>query len=425
MRTILLATAAGFAALVATGTTPAHAQSATEVSGTTPAPGLTLTTSGRFRFHGAFISQDGDSANMGPATGSKLSQYDFNTYGRLRFDFDGVGANGLRYGGRLELRVAVDGGASPAAFFRVFNGFIGTPTLGQLRFGSNGVMAVPMMFTGHIMGTIGTGLLDGDVGDFFYTGQGGVIASSFWYSATGNVNRGTAIGYFTPAFAGFDAGISFAPNERGFLGQSNIAGQDIRTSDRISTVGSLAPFDANQMRNIFDAMVRYRGTFGGAAIALSGGLRTASTPGVTGAAVSFKNPTVGIIGGSVTFAGFTVGGISTFGSANRGFTPLPSTGNNDGMFSWQLGASYTIGALMVGAAYHELRSEGSAVQAADLRERGLGIGARYTLAPGLAVFAEYIWSRVRETGRDFDGGRVGTQDKFAAQAFMLGVGMGF
>jgi predicted porin len=423
MRKILLATAAGCVALVADGVTPARAQSATEVSGATPAPGLTLTTTGRFRFHGAFINQDGDSTDAG----DKLSAYDFNTYGRLRFDLAGASADGLVYGGRLEVRVDPGGGASPDAFFRVVNGFIGTATLGQLRFGSNGVMAVPMMFAGHIMGTIGAGLLDGDVGDFFYTRQGGVIATSFWYSATGNVNRATAIGYFSPAFAGFDAGVSFAPSEQGFLGNSNdpaipVAAASIRFSDRISTV---AGGPANQMRNIVDAMLRYRGTLGGVGIALSGGLRSAATPSAVGAAVPFKNATVGIIGGSATFAGFTVGGITTFGSANRGFVPLPETGNNDGMFSWQLGVSYTVGALMVGAAYHELRTEGALGVAADLRERGLGIGARYALAPGLALFGEYIWSRARETGRDFDVGRAGIQDKFAAQAFMLGVGMGF
>ena len=417
MRKILLATAAGFAAMGADGVTPARAQQAAEVSGQTPQPGLTLSTSGRFRFHGAFISQDGRS----DAAGNKLTNYDFNTYGRLRFDLDGVSATGLRYGGRLEARMTAGGGGSSAdLFLRRVTGYVGTPTLGQLRFGSGNVQAVEQMHVGHIMGSIATGLLDGDAGDFVYSGQGGVVASSFWYSSS-VVNRSTAIGYYSPQFFGFDLGLSFAPNEKGFLGDCN-TGAGIQSCDRIATVAS---GNANQLRNIIDAMIRYRGTFGSVGIAASGGVRTAATPSAVGTAVSFKNPTVGVIGAQVTFAGFTVGGITTFGSANRGFTALPSTGNNDSMFSWQLGARYTIGALTVGAAYHELKSEGSTAVVANQRDRGLGIGASYALAPGLALFTEYLWSRVSESGRDFDSGKAGVQDKFKAQAFLLGIGIGF
>ena len=419
MRKILLATAAGFAAMVADGATPARAQSAAEVSGQTPQPGLTLSTSGRFRFHGAIIGQDARSDDAG----NKLSNYDFNTYGRLRFDLDGVSATGLRYGGRLEARMTTGGGGSSAdLFFRRVTGYVGTPTLGQLRFGSGNVQAVEQMTTGHIMGSIATGLWDGDGPGFFYTGSStqAVLPSSFWY-ASSVVNRSTAIGYYSPQFFGFDLGLSFAPSIKGFLGDCD-TGAGIQSCDRISTVAS---GNANQQRNIIDAMLRYRGTFGPVGVALSGGLRTASTASATGTAVAHKNPTVGIIGGQVTFAGFTVGGLTYFGNANRGFAALPKTGNNDGMFAWQLGARYTIGALTLGAAYHELKSEGSTGAAADRRDRGLGIGASYALAPGLALYTEYLWGRVRENGVDFDIGKAGTQDRFKSQAFLVGVGIGF
>ena len=70
MRKILLATAAGFAALVADGVTPARAQSATEVSGQTPQPGLTGYVQGRFRFYAAWIDQDGDKSDGTPIDGT-------------------------------------------------------------------------------------------------------------------------------------------------------------------------------------------------------------------------------------------------------------------------------------------------------------------------------------------------------------------
>ena len=428
MRKILLATAAGFAALVANGATPAPAYAqAAQATGQTPQPGLTLTTSGRFRFHGAYIDQDGDSANVsvggGNAAGDKLSKYDFNTYGRLRFDLSGRNESGLIYGGRLEARMNAGGGGSSATlFFRRITGFIGTPTLGQLRFGSGNVMAVEQMHVGHIMGTIGTGLLDGDAGDFVYTGGGFLSANNFWYSSS-TVNRSTAIGYYSPQFAGFDLGLSFAPSEKAFLGDCGSA--LMRDCDRIERVGSGS---ANQVRNIIDGMVRYRGTFGGVGLAASLGGRMASTADATGGATAFKNPW-GVIGGAeVTFAGFTVGGLLHTGKYGRSFTALQDTataGTKDSALGWQLGARYTFGAFTVGAAYHQLKTEGSQTNPADLKELGFGFGGSYALGPGLALFAEYLYSEVKESGRDFFNYQTGVQDKMTGNAVLVGVGIGF
>jgi predicted porin len=466
MRKILLATAAGFAAFVADGVAPAKAQ--TPAAAAAPQPGFSVSVTGRLRFHGAVINQDGKSAAAGvnqfgnvAVGGAKLSNFDFNTYGRIRVDLSGRNADGIIYGGRIELRhgpqdtgltannrltVEDDDGnvvfddvlrgspAGPSAnagvFVRVANGFIGTPTLGQLRFGSNGVLAVPQMFVGHIMGGIATGLLDGDFGDFVYQGQRGALANTFWYSTSSNVNRATGIAYYSPQFFGFDFGISYAANEFGFLGGCGSSGAAIFQCDRISTVTSN---DYHRLRNIIDVMLRYRGTFGPVGVAASGGLRTAGTTSAVAPATARKNPTVGIIGAEVTYAGFTVGGITSFGSANRGFSAvtgnpvLPKAGTdlNNGLFTWQIGARYAFGPVTVGAAYHEVRSEGSVTLPANQKDRGFGIGGSYALGPGISLFAEYVNSSVRESGRDFNALQAGTQDKFKAQVFLLGVGLGF
>lgn len=432
MRKILLATAAGFAALVADGATPARAQSAAEVSGQTPQPGLTGYVQGRFRFYGAIVSQDGDSKAVGvdtdgggpvtTAAGGKLSNFDLFTYGRIWVGADGVAANGLRYGARLEIRMPGDGAEGDGRgtlFFRRAVGYLGTPTLGQLRFGSGTVAAVEQMHVGHIMGAIASGLLDGDA-NVVFTGQGGAVANSFWFSSS-TVNNFTAIGYYTPQFFGFDAGISYGANEGSFNGICGSAANGSfadcdRASDSTGTPGRL--------RNIIDAMLRYRGTFGPVGVAVSGGIRTAGTvDDPTPGATDFKSPLVGIGGIQVDFAGFTIGGNIYGGSANRGFTALQKVGGGgeNGMFGWQIGARYTIGAITVGAAYHELRTEGSQGVAANQRDKGFGLGASYALAPGLALFAEYLYSKVREGGRDFNSFEAGTQDSFKAQVGLVGV----
>lgn len=429
MRKILLATAAGFAALVADGATPARAQSAAEVSGQTPQPGLTGYVQGRFRFYGAWIDQDGDSADgSGPdADGTKLGDFDFQTLGRIWIGADGVAANGLRYGARLEIRVAGSGASSDVRgnlFFRRVTGYVGTPTLGQLRFGSGLVTAVEQMYLGHYIGKIATGTLDGDAPGFLYTGQGGVVPTSFWYSASTG-NNFAAIGYFTPQFYGFDAGISFGFNNYSFLG--NCAGAASLTGcDRVSDIGG-AGNNANQLRNIFDAMLRYRGTFGSFGVAVSGGLRAASTTdaagGINGTANGFDSPVVGIFGGEFSFGGFSFGGMTYFGNINRGYAALPDTGNNDDAFSWQLGGTYTTGPWSFGIAYHNLSAEGSTAVTADGREEGLGVGLTYNLAPGLALYAEYNWMKVKESGRDMDNNKLGIQDSFKAQGILLGIGI--
>jgi predicted porin len=427
MRKILLATAAGFAAMVADGVTPARAQSAAEVSGQTPQPGLTGYVQGRFRFYGAIVSQDGDSTAQG-----KLANYDFFDYGRIFVGADGVAANGLRYGARLEIRMpnAADNNNSDNRgnlFFRRINGYVGTPTLGTLRFGSGQVRAVGLMTTGHMMSKIATGLLDGDQ-NIVFTGQGGLLATSFFYSASTGDNA-SAIGYYSPQFFGFDLGISYAPNDGPFNGLCGAAvGASLTGCDRQSSVAG----GGDKLRNQFDAMLRYRGTFGPVGLTASGGFRTADVVGNLTGAKTFKRVTAGIFGAEFTWAGLTVGGITTFGPYNRGFTALRKNeprGQNRDAFSWQLGAAYTIGAITVGAAYHELRTEGNVTLAPQpvtgkLKEQGFGIGASYALAPGLALFAEYIYSKVSERGRDFNSFTLpAREESFKASVGLLGIGI--
>jgi predicted porin len=394
---------------------------------------------GRLRFHGALIGQDGDNS----PDGRKLSNFDFNTLGRFRLDFTGRNADDIIYGGRLEVRHSQSETNTPAnasLFLRVVNGFIGTPTLGQIRFGSNGVLAVPQMNVGHMFAGMGTGTIDGDGPDFVYLGQRGLIANNFWYTSTSNVNRAVGIGYYSPQFFGFDFGISYAPNEAAFLGTCAAAGTAIEGCDRVSRVTGA---DTARFRNIIDVMLRYRGTFGPVGVAASGGFRTASMTSVTAANGARKDPLVGILGAEVNFAGLTVGGVTTRGNINRGFasggtlggiTALPKTVNateldNDGLFSWLIGARYTFGPYTVGIGYHELRSEGRTDTPADLRERGFGIGGSYALGPGIALFADYFFSTVRERGRsaaqDFNSLRPTVEDSFKAQGFLIGVGLGF
>ncbi len=100
----------------------ALAQTFTDTAGQTasPAPGtVTVRLNGRFRFYAALISdRDVDNNASGTATGTvnaatgqgtasgtnKQASYTFGDYARLYPGFDGVAANGLKYGASPEIR---------------------------------------------------------------------------------------------------------------------------------------------------------------------------------------------------------------------------------------------------------------------------------------------------------------------------------
>ena len=121
-----------------------------EAQTTSPAPGtITVRLNGRVRFYAAVVNdRDADNTINGtvttntvglpgglssttttPLTGSqKQANYGFGTYSRLYPGFDGVAANGLRYGASLEIRSDVAAGAGGGAFGNVSsNSFAAAP----------------------------------------------------------------------------------------------------------------------------------------------------------------------------------------------------------------------------------------------------------------------------------------------------------
>ena len=117
-----------------------------------PTPGtVVVRLNGRVRFY-AYDSNSRDaSAVVAPnPQASKLDTYGFAEYGRLYPGFDGVAANGLKYGASLEIRQdtsGLAGGGSNGSisandpkraglYFRRVWGYLGTDAVGTVRLGS-------------------------------------------------------------------------------------------------------------------------------------------------------------------------------------------------------------------------------------------------------------------------------------------------
>lgn len=460
MRKLLLASVAavGGLTLVATDSFAQTSRGAAPTSASPVIqnePGLNVRLAGRYRFYAVNAQSDfQNTVNTvaGATTGSRNGSFDFFDTARLWPGFDGMAANGLRYGAQLEIRFGsanARGDTRSQLFYRRMFGYVATPTLGQLRFGSGQTGAVELMHTGHIMGGIASGLWDGDLP----TGISGQPASIFWFSASGG-NNATKIGYYTPQFFGFDAGFSYAPNDGNFENQNcGIAAIGTSSAGCDRTLESSLDGQAQRLRHIYEIMLRYRGSFGPVGLAVSGGYIGSDTVGAVGNATGYQGLSVGILGAQATFAGFTFGGITSMGRANYaantrtnqalgfttgntsvaygGGTPLrplaDGTANDDGLFTWQLGVRYNIGPFAVGVAYHEASYEGSQAVAADAKDKGLGIGASYAVAPGVNLFAEYLWGTREEAGvnlRTSSSAANATLDnKFTTNVFGVGISL--
>jgi predicted porin len=454
MRKILLATAAGFAAFVADGVAPARAQAGTDVTGqAAPTPGITARFTGRYRMYMGYVDQDGTTQPAtAPAAGdNKLSNWDFIDYARLFPGFDGVAANGLRYGASLEIRMRTGGDARgdtrSGLFFRRIWGYVGTPTLGQIRVGSGPTGAVETMTVGHITG-FGSGGWDGDAPAFIV---GLNPSDNFWFSSSTR-NNYTKIGYFSPQFFGFDFGLSYGTNNGNFGGDgacsfANISGSP-GNCDRLSATANGSGI--YNLRNIVEAMLRYRGTFGPVGVAVSGGwsgnltsVDNSSTLGLAATDYRQKKLSMFVGGATVSFAGVTVGGLLTGGQGNigshsfaanggvqntltgaGGLQPLLSgTGlNTSNFFGWEIGAQYTFGPFVVGAHYFNSSTEGNQAVAADRDRQGVAVGGTWNIAPGLAMFLEYLWGEVKENGVNLITGAPGTaNNKLNVNLVSLGI----
>jgi hypothetical protein len=472
MRKILLAGVAAVGAIALAA--PASAQVQVTPSGWAPTatnanpliqntPGVQVRIGGRYNFYAANVQSDLNNnsglAGTNGGGGAKLSSVDFYDYARLYPGFDAQTAGGLRYGAGLEVRMNVNdparGGSRANLAYRRMNAYVATPTLGMLRVGTaNGATAA--MAVGHIMGSIATGLWDGD-GPTPIVGAGN--PSLFWYSSSNNNNQ-TKITYFTPQFFGFDAGLSFAPSNGNF--ESNgcsaaiaAAGNGGANCDRLSE--SNLDTQTQRLRNLYELQLRFRGTFAGVGVQVAGGYTGADTVGATGNAVATESIGLYNFGATASFIGITVGGIisggslnyasfqrntalatgnaaptatqatpltgaGNFTSANFGnFAPLPAGVGADDLFTWQIGASYAIGPFTVGVAYHEAKYEGNVAVASNAKDRGFGVGASYAVAPGFVLFAEYLYGTREETGVNLANGQAGAQNnKAVSNVFLLG-----
>ncbi len=309
--------------------------------------------------------------------------------------------NGLKIGADVQLEgnrsgdqidesfVFIDG-----AFGRVLAGsensagylmHYGAPTVAFITNSHNsGNLGAFIPFTGTVTGTTGFGdVATLNLGDDAFRGT---LYSTYLENA-GN-NDAQRFTYFTPRFAGFQLGVSYARDGR----EDNNQQLDI---------------DLEEVGNIFDVGANYVNTFGAFDVAVSGryGIATNDDDFLDLDDDEFfgqfdDNPQIWSAGLNLGFAGFTVGG---------SFAEQNNTVDQDGR-SWDAGVSYETGPWGVSFSYlngKNVDDENALINAGDIDGDGVDdllstgadeklqayvLAARYTLAKGVAfnAFGAYV-----------------------------------
>ena len=415
----------------------------------TPTPG-TMTIHLNGRVWGYFGVQGGTSSDF---AGNKVNPYQMIGYFRLYPGMDALATNGLRYGGIVEIRqnfvgqtlglniTAPAGTSNPGAGAAFSNStsaascastlyvrreavYLGSDQVGIVRIGQDDG-PFSQFDNGVTTFQFGTGAWNGDAPDNFV--GSGIVVFPFW-SGIGAEYVPSKVAYYSPRWAGFDFGVSFAPNNG--ANTASVCPVAAAGCQAISTATSPAFGGENRQTNWYEVMGRYQGNFGGLGIygilgySGSGHVHVpGSTPGGLGVGsttTAYNGFSVGDGGLALTYAGFTIGGNVLWGAYNGQVALKPQGGVN--AVAWVGGVQYAVGPWTFDASYINYQSQGSAamINKSQSYNDEFAAGANFAIAPGLTAYAEYLYGQTHQGGVSQITGGSSTNDNWHGQSFILG-----
>ena len=346
-----------------------------------------VTVGGFADFQAGYISDDSDAGERSTA---------FRNDTEVIINVDGKSDAGLEYGAEIALEADVSGdtdneGLNASRTFIYTGG-----QWGRIEWGSN-VGAEQALKVDASNFAAATGGIDGDWYRFALSdsnnsttgaivrprlamAHGGLGGNGFQAEDTINA---TKITYYTPRYAGFQAGLSYTPD-------SQIRGQGVNSST--GSTNLLADNDGG-FENVVSGGLHWEGNFDqfGLALAATGELGDAELAGQ-------EDLETWQIGGNVTFAGFIVGG--SYGDFQDTIA--------DGDY-WTAGLGYDFGPFGTSITYLD-----SETDLADFNNLVLGVD--YKLAPGFTPYAEVSMFEADDNGANLDNDGtvvlVGTQLAF-------------
>nr|WP_294501334.1 porin [uncultured Rhodopila sp.] len=391
-------------------------------------------------------------------TGYKLNPVGVGSYARLYPGFDGLAANGLRYGAVAEIREnfyagttgTTNGGsfgavASPSGnisaqtlWVRAAFTYLASDQVGIVRLGQGaGVLSLldNGIFTSQLWDA-GVGNLNG--GGIGALGPSGAQPPFVWIDQAAADVANNKIVYLSPQYYGFDAGVQYAPSEGNAL--QNSAGASPLQSATCNQAGAncisvTSGNDATRFYNQVGAGVRYQQLFGAVDFKAYGFAETAQkenlttgqyfTPaqlraGVAGASttnIRYDNLAFYKAGTAITFANFTFAFDYIGGAVNAQSTLKPTGAPN--LNAILPGLTYANGPITAGIEFGDIWSQGAAqlTGATQRHEYEFAFGGAYKLAPGVQLVAEYQYAYRHQNGYNFNTAAInqGTVDAQSQQ----------
>jgi hypothetical protein len=358
-------------------------------------------------------------------------------YMRLYFAMDGLATNGLRYGGSIEIRSLGAGtGASSnntgssgstngeTLYVRRAFGYVANPSAGILRFGqADGPFGI---FDNGV--TTFQGFDDGGWnGDLPGAGYPGNAGPTFPFLSQQGAEYGSSkLVYLSPQLAGFDFGLSWAPNNSAL--QDGNCGTASSGCYNLTSSSATGNTDGTRYVNAYEAALRAQETLGPVGLLAYGGYMGSGSVSyqgpaeVAGVAVpTYKGLSLGMGGVAATVGPITIGG-NVQGGAYDGAGALQPKGGTHAI-AWLGGIQYSAGPFTVGTSYYQFDSQGSPalVNLTQRHEAGYAAGMTYGVAPGLVLWVSYIYGTRHQGDWNFNTGSVGTAyNNVKAQSFGVG-----
>jgi predicted porin len=371
--------------------------------------------------------------------GYKLNPVGIGSYFRLYPAFDGLAANGIRYGASVEIRenfaagnaasvsgVAGTGTAtgpssntsSQTLFVRRAFTYLANDKLGIVRFGqTDGVLSLfdNCIFT--------TQCWDAGIGNF----NGGLITGSFgpaatdvpfvWLTQAGADYGNQKIVYLSPQFFGFDFGVQFAPSE-GNADQADIGSAGCNQAAP-GCIALTSGNDPTRWYNQWAGGLRFQQSFGAIDVKAFGFYETASKADLTTAAYVLPGPTASAqalryrnlnfyeVGAAVTAFNFTAAADFVGGQMNNQLGMVPKGGAP--MSGLVTGLTYANGPWVFGAETGIITQQGAAQLAGISQQHDFEVafGGNYKVAPGVQLVGEYMYVYRHQGEFDFSNGTVG------------------
>lgn len=368
----------------------------------------------------------------GAPNGFKVNPIGIGTYMRLYPGFDGLSANGIRYGATIELRENFAGNTGAATspsgntsaqtvFVRRAFTYIASDQAGLLRVGQgDGVLG---LFDNCIFTTqcwdAGLGNFNG--GGPQQTAPGGSFPPFVWLAQAGAEYGNSKVVYLSPQFFGFDFGAQYAPSMGNAFAESAACSQASATC-----IGATSGNDATRWYNQVGVGLRYQQAFGPVDFKAYGFYETAgkesptATPVFPAVATAAQTASPGVTnrrydnlsfykaGVAVTAFNFTAAADYIGGAVNGQLAMRPTGGANTNAIL--TGLTYANGPLVLGAEIGIINTQGDArlTGISQRHEYEIAFGGNYKVAPGLQLVAEYQYAYRHQGGFDFYTGTLGT-----------------